>query len=71
MDDKKLKELVKGTSNYYFCEIQRKEKQIEILKKEIELTYEFINSIDRIGEMVFRDVEEVPKEEKVREKYEN
>ncbi|MBQ7139964.1 MAG: hypothetical protein IJO32_00495 [Bacilli bacterium] len=56
MNDKDLKVKVKETSDYYFKEIKRKEKLIEILQAEIELTYEFINSIDRIGELVFREV---------------
>ena len=39
----------------YQGQIKTKEKQIEILKKEIEMLYEHINDIQRLGEIAFAE----------------
>ncbi len=48
----KILEEVKVIDKHYQSQIKEKQKQIDILKAEIEQLYEVINSIQNIGELI-------------------
>ena len=48
----KILEEVKSIDNNYQNQIKNKQKQIDILKAEIEQLYDVINSIQKIGELI-------------------
>ena len=53
MQIQELQESIKRIDSDYQGQIKIKEKKIEILKKEIEMLYEHINDIQRLGEIAF------------------
>ena len=50
-EEYKTLEATKRLIDEKFTTIRRKETEIQILKREIEQLYEFINDIERIGEL--------------------
>ena len=59
----KILEEVKAIDKHYQSQIKDKQKQIDILKAEIEQLYEVIASIQRIGELISIELDKA-KEEK-------
>lgn len=47
----KMLEEIKRLEDNKICDIRRKETEIKILEKEIDQLYEFINEIQRLGEL--------------------
>lgn len=65
MKDKKdysLLENIQDADNYFQSQIKNKEIQIKILKAEVEQLYEFINTIQHIGELESQRLEAVKNE---------
>lgn len=50
-EEYKTLEQIKRLSDEKLATIRRKETEIQILQREIEQLYEFINDIDRLGEL--------------------
>ena len=50
-EEYKTLEQIKRLSDEKLATIRRKEAEIQILQREIEQLYEFINDIDRLGEL--------------------
>lgn len=50
-EEYKTLEQIKRLSDEKLATIRRKENEIQILQREIEQLYEFINDIDRLGEL--------------------